>query len=147
MTRRPITAMSAAAPALEARFAYRVTSLLSEGNDALPRDVEERLKFARQQAVERMKRVRVLAQADAAQASGSTLALLGGSGRPLWWRLGAVLPLVALVAGLFLIQDDHMQTQIQAAADVDAALLGDDLPPSAYDDPGFVEFLKTPRNN
>jgi Protein of unknown function (DUF3619) len=147
VTRRPITAASAAAPALEARFAYRVAAMLSERSDALPHDLEERLKFARQQAVQRMKSARVLAQADAAQASGGSLALLGGSGVPLWWRLVSVLPLVALVVGLVLIQDDHLQTQIEAAADVDAALLGDDPPPSAYDDPGFVEFLKTPRNN
>ena len=31
-----------------------------------------------------------------------------------------------------------------AAAEVDAALLADDLPPEAYTDPGFGEFLKAP---
>jgi hypothetical protein len=30
-----------------------------------------------------------------------------------------------------------------AAAEVDTALLADTLPPEAYRDPGFVEFLKT----
>jgi hypothetical protein len=29
-------------------------------------------------------------------------------------------------------------------AEVDAALLTDDLPPTAYTDPGFVHFLKLP---
>ncbi len=28
-------------------------------------------------------------------------------------------------------------------AEVDAALLTDDLPPSAYADPGFLQYLKT----
>ena len=31
------------------------------------------------------------------------------------------------------------------AAEIDALLLSDDLPPGAYADPGFVEFLKKPR--
>lgn len=146
MNRRPPPSAAITAPALEAQYAYRVASLLSAQSDNLPHDVAERLKFARQQAINRVKRVRVLAQAEASQANGASVALLGGSG-PLWMRLAAMLPLIALVAGLFLIQDEHTHTQIQAAADVDAALLGDDLPPAAYDDPGFVEFLKTPRSD
>jgi hypothetical protein len=32
---------------------------------------------------------------------------------------------------------------ILEVAEVDAALLADDLPPAAYSDPGFVQFLKT----
>jgi Protein of unknown function (DUF3619) len=145
VNRRPSSA-AIAAPALEAQFAYRVASLLNARSDDLPHDVAERLKFARQQALGRVTRARVLAQAEASQSNGGSLALLGGSG-PRWMRLASLLPLIALVAGLFLIQDEHTRTQIQAAADVDTALLGDDLPPAAYDDPGFVEFLKTPRND
>lgn len=49
-----------------------------------------------------------------------------------------------LVFGLLLIQHLHDQAEIHAAADVDAALLADDLPPEAYGDPGFVEFLRQP---
>ena len=69
--------------------------------------------------------------------------MLGGG----WWsRLGVALPAVALLAGLLLIQQSHIDEQISAAAEIDAALLADDVPPNAYSDPGFVEFLKTPRN-
>ena len=78
------------------------------------------------------------------QRNGGTLAMFGGSS-PRWLRLVSVLPLVALVAGLFLIQKEHSYAQIKEAAEVDVQLLGDDLPPSAYGDAGFVEFLKTPR--
>ena len=60
--------------------------------------------------------------------------------------LGSALPLIALVAGLILIQRGHVNAQIATAAEVDAALLADDLPPTAYGDAGFVEFLKVPRN-
>ena len=37
-------------------------------------------------------------------------------------------------------QDETVATEI---AEVDAALLTDDLPPSAYADPGFLQYLKT----
>ena len=54
-----------------------------------------------------------------------------------------MLPLIALVVGLVaidIIQDDDFMAEL---AEVDAALLTDDLPPDAYADPGFVQFLKT----
>ena len=57
-----------------------------------------------------------------------------------------MLPLLALAAGLIVIQRWHSSTQISAAAEIDASLLADDVPPDAYSDPGFVEFLKTPRD-
>jgi hypothetical protein len=44
-----------------------------------------------------------------------------------------------------LIQQRYTEEQISAAAEVDAALLVDELPPQAYSDPGFVEFLRTPQ--
>jgi Protein of unknown function (DUF3619) len=70
-------------------------------------------------------------------------AILGGHSR--WWlTLGSLLPAVALVAGLVLIQRWQDYTQVSTAAEVDAALLSDDLPPQAYSDAGFAEFLKTP---
>jgi hypothetical protein len=60
-----------------------------------------------------------------------------------WWRkLVSALPLLILALGFVAIQDTLMEHQIQAAAEVDAALLSDDLPPQAYADPGFAEFLR-----
>ena len=67
-----------------------------------------------------------------------------GGRRHRWLRLASVLPLMLLVLGLVLIQHLHDQAEIHAAAEVDAALLADDLPPEAYGDPGFVVFLKQP---
>lgn len=62
---------------------------------------------------------------------------------PWIWRLASALPAVALVAGLWGVGDWTRHEQVQAAADVDTALLTDDLPPAAYADPGFEEYLKT----
>jgi len=57
------------------------------------------------------------------------------------WRLASALPVVALLAGLWGIHSYYQQEQVQAATEVDMALLTDDLPPAAYSDPGFAEFL------
>jgi fatty acid desaturase len=135
----------AGAEGLEARFAYRLAARLSEHAQQVQPDVSERLRFAREQALERARIARA-ATADTSIALGAGgAATLGGAGG--WWvRLGSVLPAVLLAAGLVLIQYWHTESQIAAAAEIDADLLADDLPPSAYSDAGFVEFLKNPRD-
>lgn len=133
--------------ALQARFALRITSGLSEHADTLAHDIAERLRVAREQAVARARQQRLARQATApalqvAGRSGSSLAL--GQSPSGWLRLASALPLMLLVLGLLLIQHLHEQAEIRAAAEVDAALLADDLPPEAYGDPGFVAFLRQP---
>lgn len=131
---------------LEARIGMRVAALLTQQSESADHAISERLRFAREQALSR-------ARASAAQATGAPV--LVGSSRgvgllaaPSQWlfRLASVLPLIVLAVGLFAIDEWHDEAMIRAAAEVDTALLGDDLPPDAYSDPGFVEFLKTPRD-
>jgi len=133
----------AAADALQARFALRVTARLTERSQELGPDVTERLRFAREKALERARATRTAEAATPVGASRAGAAILGaGSG---WWlKLASVLPALALVAGLVLIQRWQDNAQVSVAAEVDAALLSDDLPPDAYSDAGFAEFLKTP---
>jgi len=50
---------------------------------------------------------------------------------------------VALVVGLVSISVWQEDQRFKELAEVDSALLTDDLPPAAYTDPGFVQFLKT----
>jgi hypothetical protein len=73
-------------------------------------------------------------------------AILGSGSEPdgvRWWhRFASAVPLRALIAGLVFVQMIQEQSTIDEVAEVDAALLTDDLPPSAYADPGFVQFLK-----
>ncbi|MBP6535945.1 MAG: DUF3619 family protein, partial [Xylophilus sp.] len=61
----------------------------------------------------------------------------------LWRQIASALPLIALVAGLVAINTIQDDDRLSELAEVDAALLTDDLPPDAYSDPGFVQFLKT----
>lgn len=136
--------------ALRSRFALRLVARLSEQSEAVPHDVTERLRFARERAIERSRALRSAPATSAVQVSGGAGALSLGGGHgfssPWWVRLASVLPLVALVAGLVLIQHQHLNAQISAAAEIDTDLLADVVPPAAYSDPGFVEFLKSPRN-
>ncbi|WP_428419093.1 DUF3619 family protein [Methylibium sp.] len=127
---------------LEDRFALRVAAALSTHADSLPGDVTERLRFAREQALVRARQAVARTAPTPTRVGGGVLAW---GGEPGWgWRLATLAPLIALVAGLVLIQIQHDDDQISAAAEVDAALLADDLPPAAYTDAGFAEFLRLP---
>jgi hypothetical protein len=147
----PQIASQRSSEVLQARFAQRVVAALNEQQVATPRhDIDERLRVAREQALGRARVANRSAAASAAVvAVGGGAAALGGpndaAGAPWWLRLSSLLPLAVLLAGLVLIDRHYTQSQIEAAAEVDAALLADDLPPEAYRDPGFAEFLKAER--
>jgi hypothetical protein len=122
------------------RFGRAVAARLSAGADAMPYEAGERLRAARVRALQARKKPAV---APAMVANGGGTAALGfGDGPGLFTRIASVLPLVVLVAGLVLIHDLQSERRASELAEVDAALLIDDLPPAAYADPGFVQFLK-----
>ena len=127
--------------ALLDRFGYKVAARLSENSQALPHDISERLRIARLHAISVRKKVASLQIASHISLSGNS-AILGGDGLNLWTRLASILPLLALVAGLIainLMQNDNRASEL---AEVDVALLTDDLPPAAHTDAGFAQFLK-----
>jgi hypothetical protein len=130
---------------LQDRFGRRIAARLSAGTAELSHDVAERLRAARVQAVARRKPA-VIRTATAAAASGGAATLTFGEGQSLWNRIASVLPLIALVAGLFVIQVAQDEHRAHEVAEVDAALLTDDLPPAAYADPGFIQFLKASKD-
>jgi Protein of unknown function (DUF3619) len=129
---------------LRARFALRVAATLSERSDDCGHDISERLRIARERAVETARAGRIASAAPATSVvSGQRGTLVLGQ-RPGWlFRLAAALPVVVLVAGLVVIDQMHDERQSVAAAEVDTALLADDLPPDAYADAGFAQFLKS----
>lgn len=147
------TNFSADVDTAAARFGQRVAASLTERSQALPHDIAERLRFAREQALVRAAAARAAAAATTETAPpvvqvGSTLAFGapqkhdGGRHDGLWAKLVSVLPLLALLAGLLLMQQGRVHEQLVAAAEVDTALLSDKLPPDAFRDPGFAEYLR-----
>lgn len=128
---------------LQARVGTRLASRLSEHSQQLPHDVSERLRFARELALQRAQQARSAAAVGSVTVLSGRSAVLGLGGASWWVRLASVMPLIVLVGGLILIQQVHDRASIEAAAEVDAQLLSDSLPPAAYSDPGFAEYLRT----
>jgi hypothetical protein len=150
-TRITMTHQVSDTEALQARYALRVAARLSAQCDLTTHDVAERLRFAREDALTRARAARAGVSSPALQTTSSAVGVLVLGGEPRgssrWWhKLAAVLPLLVLVAGLVLIQNQHVRAEIAAAAEIDFDLLVDELPPAAYSDPGFLEFLKAPKN-
>lgn len=131
---------------LQDRFALKAASYLSASTADLPYDISERLRAARVQAVSKRK-VAKTRVASSVVGMGNNAALTWGSDDGIsWWsRIGSVLPLIALVVGLLTINSIQNDNRAQEVAEVDAALLTDELPPAAFSDPGFVQFLKVTR--
>ena len=129
------------------QFGLRIAAQLNSASLELPHDISERLRAARTRAVAaRLKpQTRLQTSTAAIHQNGSALLNFGGDeGLNIWSRLASLLPLIALVAGLALIQNILDDDRANELAEVDSALLIDDLPPAAYADPGFLQFLKNP---
>ncbi|MCY7370849.1 MAG: DUF3619 family protein [Polaromonas sp.] len=128
------------------RFGLKIASYMSEGAQALPHDVSERLRAARAQAVSKRKIAANDSHVALANGVGSSTLILGSRLGFGWLsRVGLVFPLVALVIGVMAINSIQSERRAQELAEVDAALLTDDLPPAAFTDPGFVQCLKNDR--
>lgn len=127
------------------RFAAELTARLSDSAAELPYDISERLRAARMQAVAKRKVVASVRTASSTFAQGGTAVMTLGEDDDTSWlnRLASFLPLLALIAGLLMIQFVQDDNRIKELAEVDSALLTDDLPTAAYTDPGFLEYLKS----
>lgn len=124
------------------RYGRQLAARLDASAEDLPHDISERLRVARLQALGKYREV--LVRETAPLALGGGVAALGGGDddRGLWPRLVSLIPLLALIAGLVAIQVFGTDQIAQELAEIDAAILTDDLPPDAYADPGFAQFLK-----
>ncbi len=137
--RRPTADLSS----IEGRLAARLAGVVTLSSQNLPHDISERLRFSREQAIARARasRQQTAAGVTAVGISPSGTAFLG---RFASWgqKMASVLPLVVLVSGMLMIERWNTHEQVLAAAEIDTQLLSDALPPAAYSDPGFAEFLK-----
>ena len=121
------------------QFGQAAAALLSQGSQSIPAGIKDRLYAARLKAlsVKKPEKVRiqqhVLANSTGNWSSGS---------RSFWDNVGWVAPLVVLVFGLVGIAQWQQDSRINDIAELDVALLTDDVPPDAYADSGFMGFLK-----
>ena len=138
------------ADTLQTRFGLRVAARLSAGAETLPHDIGERLRVARQQALAQRKQpvaVTALRGATVAAPNGRTATLsFGDDVLGFWGRLASGVLVLALAVGLVTVSVVQSDDRTMEVADLDAALLTDDLPPEAYADPGFLQYLKSGAN-
>ncbi len=135
---------------LQDRYGLKLAARLSAGSQELPHDISERLRVARLQAVSHRKAVPVVRMRLASGvsiSSGTATVSIGDEGWSAWSRLASVLPLVTLVVGLVAINVIQNEDRANEVAEVDAALLTDDLPPAAYTDSAFIQYLKSAGNH
>ena len=142
--------MSSTLETRELEFAHAVRRALDESLSELPSPAVERLAAARAAALARKKPEPVevpafepvLAGVGAHDSSPEPQARHGR--RPLR-GLSLLLPLAALVIALVGVASWEDQRRIDENADIDAAMLSDDLPLSAYLDHGFHAYLSHSR--
>ena len=124
------------------QFGRASAALLSQSAQSLPAGIKDRLHAARMKALAVRKAEKILVKKPAfAGISGITANWNAGS-NGVWDTVGWIAPLVVLVFGLIGIARWQDDSRINDIAEVDAALLSDDVPPDAYADSGFLAFLK-----
>lgn len=115
-------------------LAYKVRHALNEHLDQLPASTTQRLAAARARALSRKK-------ADAPAGKQARAFFDIGSLRTSLGRISVAVPLVALVAGLAGIYHYEEQQRLAELVELDAAVLADELPLTAYLDDGFNAYL------
>ena len=125
----------------EINFVNKVRHALNENLEYMPPATVNRLAAARAIALSRKKQQAPLR----VSTTQNRLAGYGGNffGEPISWlnRVGVAVPLLVLVGGLIGIVHFERQYHINKIADIDAAVLADELPLTAYLDRGFNAYL------
>lgn len=121
---------------LENRFGRRLAQHL-DAHEAQPGyAASERLRAARMQALA------AIPPADVHIGNTGGSAILGGmNAERLWLLVITLLAVGILLSGTLHISRSSQTMRIQHLAQVDTQLLSNDLPLSAYTDPGFEQFL------
>jgi hypothetical protein len=119
-------------------LAYKIRHALNENLDNLPASTTDRLAAARAQALAR-KKADAPARATGRQQGGFDL----GSLFSMQWvaRAAVVAPLLAMAAGMVGVYQYEREQRVAELAELDAAVLSDDLPLTAYTDHGFNAYL------
>ncbi|HEX6734896.1 MAG TPA: DUF3619 family protein [Azonexus sp.] len=123
----------------EERYASRVRQALNHGLNDIPPAAARRLEAARHLALSRQKQTAPeLVLAGAGPQLGRQLFHSGIE----FARIKPFLAIVALLAGMWLSFYWHSVQYVSEIEAVDVALLADDLPPEAFLDNEFIEWLK-----
>jgi len=125
----------------ELDFAYKVRHALNDNLEDLSSSTMERLATARNLALSRKKQENPAAFRITERSYVTPFGKLFED--PLAWagKMGFALPLLALVLGLSSLYHMEQQRRIAETAELDAMVLSDELPLTAYLDHGFNAYL------
>lgn len=142
-------ANSALALSRQDAFGRAVAARLSASPGLQAHDIGERLRVARQAAVARHRELAVdrrppllIARWRVGLAGAGGGGSIGPDSFGWWQRALSAVPVLVLAAGMVFLHAYLNDMRASELADVDAALLTDDLPPTAYSDPGFLQFMR-----
>ena len=124
-------------------LAYKLRHALNENLDALPASTTERLAAARALALSRKKPDAAGATAAKKDWRRSWFDVDTLFSNPVLGRIAVAVPMLALVIGLGGVYQYEQQQQIAELAELDAAVLADELPLTAYLDHGFNAYLES----
>ena len=140
-------------------FGQRIVARLNKGLDEVHPDISQRLAWARQQAIAKSAALGRTAPAKATGVRGQSTVLAyagqsgtgNGNGGDQEWHWAARMAftgamLLAFGAALVSIEQNAQMNRAREVAEVDTDILTDDLPPSAYVDPGFSQYLRVRGN-
>jgi Protein of unknown function (DUF3619) len=122
-------------------FGSQVARRLDTSTQQLPSRVTDRLAAGRKAAMAAMPTSEVIAKSSSTNSS-STLTLSGGSSRWGWNFLGFALPALVLIVGLIIISINSDDLDANEQAEIDEAVMTDDVPISGYADRGFGVFIR-----
>ena len=125
-------------------LAYKIRHALNENLDHLPASTTDRLAAARAQALARRKAdaPRAVSRPQQPVRQQRPAFDLGAVLSMPWARRTAVAaPLLAMVVGLVGVYQAEREQRTAELAELDAAVLSDDLPLTAYIDHGFNAYL------
>ncbi len=123
----------------EERYAYRIRQMLNHGTNDIPPAAARRLEAARHLALAKQKQASPVLSLATADATPSTFVLTLNHFAP---YLKQLLAIAALLLGMWISFYWHSVQYVTELEDVDSALLVDDLPPEAFLDNDFFEWLK-----
>ena len=136
--------MNSATIHTEQQFARQICRVLDLGTRSIEPVVTERLRAARERALQRQlvpaRDFSIVGSNGATSAGAAALKFgwLGSGGR----TLRTLLPILALLLGVSLAYYWNGFAQESVNEEIDSALLAGDLPPSAYLDRGFQAWLE-----
>jgi hypothetical protein len=122
--------------------ATKICRYLDQGTEHLSYRVQERLAASRAAALTRVAASPVEPPVSPPAAREPSKA---DERSPWWWRLAAMAAPLLLVAGIFLVDIVEQEQSAAELAEVDAALLTDDVPLVAYADHGFGVYIQNSR--